>query len=142
MKKDVFVALIIGFAIGAGIAVLAVRLPVILENSKKTEKVAEIENPTPKVVVENNTSINITEPIDQSILDKPDINVKGTVSPPASLVIETPLDSIIVVSDKEGFFSAQLKLTEGGNPIYITSLNQKSITETKTLNLFYTSENL
>lgn len=144
MKKDVLVALIIGFSIGALIALLAVRLPALLEKSESSkETTAEKVEPTPKVIVgKNEVKLEVTSPTDKSIVTEDKITISGKTDATNTLIMETPDESKILEPDKDGKFSADLTLNEGGNSIYLTAVNDQGEETAKTLTLFYTTEKL
>ena len=142
MKKDVVLALSFGLGLGALIAVLAVKIPLFLENRKPDKKFQTEKkqlSPTPPVVT---TKLTIKEPSDQSILNSVDVSLKGQTDPETIVIIESPNDSQAIESDKNGSFSAKLKLSEGGNPVVVTAVDSQGNEETKTLNLFYTDEKI
>ena len=57
VKKDVLIALVIGFSIGAVIAIFAVKLPSFFEQNQKTEKTVKKEESTPTVITQKETTI-------------------------------------------------------------------------------------
>ncbi|OGG15782.1 hypothetical protein A3D78_04745 [Candidatus Gottesmanbacteria bacterium RIFCSPHIGHO2_02_FULL_39_14] len=143
MKKDVILALLVGFAIGSTLAVLAVKLPIVLDKQEKPKEEISQTKSEPSVIKNlKKTSLNISQPSDQAILTKDNTTLKGNTDPSTALIIESPLESIVVEPDENGSFQASLKLTEGGNPIYVTTINESGEPETKTLTLFYTTEKL
>ena len=141
MKKDVILALFIGLTIGALIAILAVKLPVLIDRDEK-EKITKKDDSILPSVAQKEIRLQIKEPKDESIQDNNFVNLSGSVNPQTAVVIESELESFVVESDKNGSFSASLKLVEGGNPIYFTSIDPSGNNETKIFNLYYTTEKL
>lgn len=142
MKKDVIWALIIGLTIGALIAVLAVRLPVLFEKKPDTGNTVKKDSPTPTNAVEVKTVFSVDSPPQNAILEKNQIKITGKAPEDTPIVIEMENDAFVVESDKNGEYSASVSLAEGGNVIYITSVDSAGNNITKSLNLFYTTEKL
>jgi len=142
VKKDVLLALVIGFSIGTLIAFLAIKLPLFLasENSRQTASVNP--QPSPSITSAKENIIQISSPQDQSILSGPEFELVGKLSTGAAVIVESALDSLVLTPDKNGTFSAELKLSEGSNQIFVTAVDAASVIESKTLKLFYTSEKL
>lgn len=142
MKKDVLLALLIGFTLGSVIAVLAVKLPLNLD-SKNNKEISSVKiTSSPSITSAKENIIGITSPTDQTIFTEPEFKLEGKLSTGSALIIETPLDSLVLTADNNGMFSGEFKLAEGSNRIYLTAVGNLGITESKTLNLFYTSEKL
>ncbi|OGG02987.1 hypothetical protein A2W14_04380 [Candidatus Gottesmanbacteria bacterium RBG_16_37_8] len=143
MKKDVILALVAGFIIGSGIAILAVKLPVMLSTKVAPKEETNKTPPLPSAVTNLKDSLlTINQPRDQTIFNEDGITLLGKTKPSAAIVVESPLTSNVYEADKNGSFSAKLKLTEGGNPVYITAIDETGESESKTLTFFYSTEKL
>lgn len=140
MKRDVLLALIVGFSIGALSAITAVKLPSLLPKTELTTSI-EVENTITPEAPLNKGTIEITEPKDESIVTKNTVEIKGKTSNNSLILIETNLETLSTEASSDGSFKFTTKLTEGGNPIYITSLNESN-EETKNITLFYTTDKL
>lgn len=142
VKKDVILALILGLFLGALIAVITVRLPNFLEKKESAKKTTKVKEQIPESLPPTGLKLEITYPSDQSILDSSNVNLIGVSHPSTVLIIESVNESLVLESDKNGSFSANLKLIEGGNPVFITAVDNQGNNETKSVNLFYTSEKI
>lgn len=140
MKRDVLLALSVGFFVGALSAITAVKLPSLLPNTKQPSSI-EIESTITPEVTLNKGIIEITDPKDDSIITKNTVEIKGRALSNSLILIETDLESLSTEASSDGSFKFTAKLSEGGNPIYITSVNEQS-EETKNMTLFYTADKL
>lgn len=147
MKSDVIAAVIVGFVIGVGSAILAINLPSIIKKSSPLPK-QTVTNTTPVIpsssqIVNSSIPFDITEPPDDSIVETKSLKIKGKTQSGNNIILVTDSDSSVTEALADGTFSLSTNLSEGGNTIYITSQNSNSgEEETKTLNIFYTPEKL
>lgn len=142
VKKEVVWALLIGLTVGGLIAILAIRLPVLLEKKSIPVKNVKQEMQTPTMTLIPKNEFNITSPIDNSILDNKKVEISGTSEPLIPIVLESSSDFNIIESDQNGTFSETISLEEGANEIFITSVDSSGNTQSSKLLLFYTQEKL
>ena len=141
MKKDVLSALILGFLLGALAALVIVRLPSIIKRPDSSKLTVKNEKITPTVFAEK-TSITIDKPKDLTIFGNSKIEISGKAQKAKVLTVESYKTSLILIPDENGNFKATVDLVEGGNPLIISGNDGNGNDEIKTLNLFYTSENI
>lgn len=141
MKKDVLSALVLGFLLGALAALVIVRLPSIIKRSDSSKLTVKNEKITPTVFAEK-TSITIDKPKDLTIFGNSKIEISGKAQKAKVLTVESYKTSLILIPDESGNFKATVDLVEGGNPVIISGNDGNGNDETKTLNLFYTSEKI
>lgn len=144
MKKDVLASVIIGFILGSVSAVAMVKLPDLL-NQKSTENSnpATINiSPFPTQTVYTIQRLTVTNLPDFSILNEKTASISGETNPGSQLVAETSAETVVQRTNDSGNFSVKLNLSEGANPIYLTSYNDQMEAKTVTLTLFYTGEKL
>jgi hypothetical protein len=145
MKRDVVVAVSLGFILGAFAALIAVRLPAIIRNvkfSQNTKTRAQI-SPAPRISVTNlPNSIEISSPADGIIATAKTLTLKGKTIAESIVTVETDSISDAQVASGDGSFLFPINLSEGTNTITVTSYNSDSPENTKTLTVFYTPENL
>lgn len=67
--------------------------------------------------------LNVESPINEEVVDKEEIVVKGTTSPLSQVVIHNNTDTFFLEADTNGIFSKELELEAGINIIQITSLS-------------------
>ncbi|KKS47570.1 hypothetical protein A3J20_04130 [Candidatus Gottesmanbacteria bacterium RIFCSPLOWO2_02_FULL_42_29] len=141
MKKDVLSALVLGFLLGALAALVIVRLPSIIKRPDSSKLTVKNEKITPTVFAEK-TSITIDKPKDLTIFGNSKIEISGKAQKAKVLTVESYKTSLILIPDESGNFKATIDLVEGGNPVIISGNDGIGNDETKTLNLFYTSEKI
>ena len=141
MKKDVLSALVLGFLLGALAALIIVRLPTILKRSDTSKLSVNNEKISPSVFIEKN-SITIEKPKDLTIFANSKAEISGKAQKAKVITIESYKTSLILVPDENGNFKVTVDLIEGGNPIIISGNDGNGNDETKTMNLFYTSEKI
>jgi hypothetical protein len=145
MKKDIIIAVIVGFVLGVGSALLIVNLPSLLTLLKRTapSQLATI-NPTPTLPTVSNTSslLTLESPAPESIATSKNIQITGKTAPGTILVLTTERDNSPYEASESGNFAFPLSLKEGANTAIITAYNESGEAETKTLTIYYTSEKL
>ena len=143
MKRDILMALVIGFAIGALSAIVAVRLPVLWQKNNIYQPKQELtKNLTPTISKIPESSLVISEPADNTVSSTNTINLSGKTLSEAALLLESAASSEIVEASADGSFKSTVKLNDGANPIYITRLTETGDGESVILNVFYTAEKL
>lgn len=144
MKKDVTVAVIVGFILGAVVAITFVNFPKLLKKGSDVAQNVSSPSITPAITATISPTENliIDEPSDESIATKNTVNIVGKTKANNTLVAVSELDGVIKTASSDGSFSFPFKLTEGGNKIYIASYDKNGTSETKILTIFYTVEEL
>ena len=144
MKKDVTLAVIVGFVIGAIAAFVIVNLPSLMKKGS-TKTTIPATNLTPSPVARITTApegFTIQEPKDESIASEKSITIKGKAQPASIIVVDTSIDSIAKAAASDGTFEVPITIGEGGNQISITEYTEKGEGETKTITIFYTTEKI
>lgn len=142
MKKDVLVAIGVGFILGTVVALAATNLPQIIK-TLKVPIVNQPPSPTPQVTTApQNQEFTIDAPADESVAETKTIDISGTTRGGKMILIETATDNTTVNLDDSGRFTGKLNLTEGVNTIYVTLYDDNGNSATKTLNVYYTTEKL
>lgn len=139
MRKEVVFAIIIGLILG-----LVILFGWELANqaakqaaSTSTPSTANpplAETPTPAA-----QSITITSPQNHAVVNTGSIKIVAKTQPNASIAISDTEDDAIVTADKEGNFSANLKLTGGANVIKLTVLKDDLSTDSIQITVIYTT---
>lgn len=144
MRKDVGVAIFIGFLIGIIAALTVTNLPKILRDGIRIPSGKLSASPTPPIVKTAALSLDITvdQPKDESIADAKSINISGNTKPGQTVLIETSSSQDTADADSGGKFTQKLDLTEGVNTIYLSAYDESGNAITKTVNVYYTSEKL
>lgn len=140
MRKEVLIAIILGFALGL-IITFGVWSANKAMREKETAKLAE--EPTPPAqttpTVNPTFSLVILSPEDESLQSQEKIILSGTTEPEAIVMIIGEVGEIITEADDKGQFASEIKLENGTNEITITATNTEGEEANKTLHLVYST---
>lgn len=143
MKKDIIIAILVGFVIGGIFAATLLSTPALLKSIQTKSSTLGAPSITPQVTkIESGEALTIDSLVNNSISAGKTIEIKGASRPGDILVIDTETDSKAIEADSSGTFSAQIELVEGGNTIAVTSYNSQGQSMSKTYTLFFTAEKL
>lgn len=142
MKKDVVVAILVGFLLGVVVALTASNLPKIIGENLKKSKALPIVSPTPLATSTSILEFAVEEPKDESVSDSKTLSITGLTRPNQTVVLASETDHDVLTADSSGRFASKLDLIEGVNRIYITVYDAAGNSAAKTLNIYYTTEKL
>lgn len=139
MRKEVLIAIIIGFGLGLIITFgIWTANKALKEAGPTTTAPVEEETeatPTPLPLLE----LLITSPEDNVISEKEIIEVSGQTLAGAIVSIIYPDGEKLLEADEDGNFSSEISLVGGDNKIEITAINEEGEETTKTLNVVYST---
>lgn len=138
MKKEVFLAITIGFALG-----LIITFGIWTANrSLKNAKMKVTPEPTPSEEItasptptsQPTSKLTITSPLDESLVSTGSVVLTGTTDPKSIVAITYENDKQqIVVADDTGNFTATIDLVAGYNTINVTSVDKDGKQTTKSI---------
>jgi len=138
MKKEVLIAIIIGFALGLVITFgIRTANKALKETAPKQEAQVEIEEPAPTPTA--GLLLTITSPEDNSISDQETIEVSGKTSTEAVVVILYPKGEKILEADEKGNFSTEISLAGGNNEIEISAHDLEGNDASQVLTVIYST---
>ena len=144
MKKDIIIAIIIGFFIGVIFAIIVINIFSFI-NSKSVSD-SPLPSPTnlPKEAIDKNTGplLEIKTPKNGDFFTEAKIKVEGKTNPNNILVVETDKEAKITKISDQGDFSEEIEINEGGNNLYLSAYNKKGENTSKIISVFYTKEKL
>lgn len=131
MKKEVLIAIIVGFTLGLIITFGIYRAQKSLQ--KDTSEVAS-DNTQPQVE-EHEPALIIVQPTQGTIANQDQITVAGTTTPLTPVTVVSLAAQSATVSDEVGNFSALIELEAGANTLIVTSYDAdgNSLTEQVTV---------
>lgn len=140
MKKEVIIAIIIGFAIGLVITfgIYRAQQSLNLENTSSPEPNTNIIIPTSPP--ETAPDITVASPENGSLIDTSQVRITGTTTPQALLSFIGSKDATTANADKQGNFSSIITLFEGVNSIIIESYDSAGNKSTETITLIFLPE--
>jgi hypothetical protein len=146
MKKDLIIAVILGFATGALVAAILLNLPYIYSFiSKKTTNSPTslfLTPPPHNTSISDTMILDILEPLDDSITATKSVTLKGKTQKDTILIIENDINQDALASQSDGTFSFPLSLGLGNNEVIVTAYNQNGDSISKTVNIVYQDEKL
>lgn len=128
MFKDLLVAIVLGTLFGSGLTG-----GYLTYNKKQKDKI--IPTPTPQItetpptetpsqdIINDNLSLTLVSPENNSLFNKADITVNGTTTPKANIIINTPVDTYNSRADDQGNFSIVVKIEAGINDLEVTAID-------------------
>lgn len=146
MKKDVIIAIVVGFGIGAVAAFAAVNIPSLIKKGTAiptgTIDSANISI-SPSVQISSiPVTLEVTTPADETIMTSKNLKISGKTQNNNLVYAISDSDSAVTEADKNGAFGLTLTLSEGGNNIYLTSQNENGDEETKIMTVYFAPEKL
>lgn len=139
MKKEVLIAIIIGFALGLvitfGVWTANKALKQAAPKQEANEQVEETPTPTPKPAL----SLFISSPEDNSLTNKEEIKIEGKTNPQSIIVILGPEEEQIIEADESGNFATKTTLVGGSNEIEVLSYDGTGNEASQTLTVVYST---
>lgn len=141
MRKEVLIAIIIGFGLG-----LVITFGIWTANKAIKENVPEATpseeeatvSPSPLSAME----LIIISPENNTISEKETIEIAGQTVTRAIITITYPEGEKLLEADEEGDFSTEISLIGGDNQIKISAFNENGDETTKTLMVVYSTAEL
>lgn len=121
MKKEVLIAILIGFGLGLSITYGIYRVRLALQEDPTT--IADIVSSTPTPSPEGEALLSILNPVDGSIQEQTATTVTGSTIPNSMVVLFVNNEDYIQSSDNSGSFSFEVELETGSNVLTTHVLN-------------------
>ena len=144
MKKEVILAIAIGFVLGLIITFgiwTANKSLKQLPKTTPTPSPAEAQalaSPTPS----SSTTLTLTSPDDELLTNQNSITVSGTTFPNATVTITYELGEQIVTADTSGKFSIDVNLDGGYNTITATAFDAAGNSASQSITVTYTTSKI
>lgn len=144
MRKDIIIAVGIGFVLGSAVAIFLINLPNIFKQESKLQLQNMVASPTPSESTKTaeSTPLVVDQPSDNQIFSEKNITVSGKYPAGNTIIIETDDDVKLVKVSPNGEFSEKINIPEGASNIYLTAYNNDQELKTQILTVFYTPEKL
>lgn len=140
MRKEVLIAIIIGFVLGLVITFgVWTANKAMKETPQKDQQASENAQETTTPTPTPESVLTITSPEDNFLSDKEKIDVSGKTTPQATVVILFEQGEKIIEADGQGSFTAQITLVGGGNVIKVSSFDQQGKESTQAISVVYST---
>jgi hypothetical protein len=120
MRKEVFIALLIGLSLGL---VVAFGIRTARESLARRPQSTDQSTSTTTLPNQLAQTILITTPEPDEIVSESELNVIGTTAAKSMISISSLTGEVAVMADDAGAFNAIIELESGINPIKITSFS-------------------
>jgi hypothetical protein len=117
MKKEVILAIVIGFSLG-----LVITFGIYTARQAFNRHQAANPSPSPTPATLPSHRLTLATPENEAVLGESTATISGTTTAKALVTVLTEADEIVVYADSVGKFSATMTLVSGANDIKIVSL--------------------
>jgi len=142
MKKEILIAIIIGFILGLVITFGIWTANKSLQENTQTQT-TEVNESQPIVETspteEGQISLIISSPENNTIVNQAKVEISGQTVAQATVIILFEEGEEVFQVDEKGEFSQEINLVGGANEIKITAFDAEGNETNKTLNLVYSS---
>lgn len=153
MKKEVFLAITIGFVLGLIITFGIWTANKSLKNLPQTKTVATATpaptqpstsgNPNPQPTSTPNTSgLIISQPVDEALVSTDTITLTGKAAASATIVVFAETGEQITTADSTGNFTTSVKLEGGYNQIKVTAFDNNGNMSSQSLLVTYSTSKI
>lgn len=139
MRKEVVIAIILGFALGLVITFGIWKANKALKKEEPEAVPTVAEEVTPEATPTPAFSLEIISPADESISDKRKITITGKTQPGSVVAIAAELGEELVETDEVGNFKVEVSLISGINEIEITAFGPEGDEASRSLNIVYST---
>lgn len=142
MKKEILIAIIIGFVLGLVItfgiwtANKSLKEGTSTQSSQITEKEINI---TPSPQAEEKLPLTIISPENNALVNQEKLEIVGKTSPKSMVAIIYEEGEKIIEADEKGDFTMEITLVGGGNEINISAFDSQNNEASKNLNIVYST---
>ncbi|NCN87629.1 MAG: hypothetical protein GW941_01900 [Candidatus Pacebacteria bacterium] len=140
MKKELFLAILIGLVVGLVIVFGFYRTKVVL--TPKNDNPILTESPSPEASADIISNLVIHSPLNESIQNKEEVTIAGSTNNNEFVVIMVNEKDFVTTADDSGNFSISTILETGSNIIEINSINEDGKITTEELTVIFTTEPL
>lgn len=151
MKKEVFLAIAIGFALGLVITFGIWTANKSLKNLPSGDKptptpptidATPIPSPSSSPTSAQNSALTILSPADEALVNANKVTVTGKASPDATVSVQGEDGSQIVLADSKGDFSVSVNLVAGYNLIRVTAYDKSGNMTENSLTVTYSTASI
>ena len=139
MKKEVFLAVLIGLTVGLIITYGIYRSQTI----NTTQQVNNLTgSPQPSASIQDDTTLIVHSPQDESLVSEAKTTIAGSTTPQSFVAIFINNREFLTTADGSGNFSISSDLESGSNIITVTALDENGHKTMKELSVVYSTQPL
>lgn len=140
MRKEILLAIIVGvvFGLAATFGIYSLRQTLFRNTTPQAieqSKLGVEATPSPT----SNSRLVITNPTQDLFTEEKTVQVVGRALPESLVTILASNNEFIATADKDGDFSIEVTLTEGGNKLTVVATAPDGSQDTTVLNVVYTT---
>ncbi len=135
MKKEVIIAILIGFGIG-----LLITFGIHATRKQDAVPLNPASQASPSPAPDSQHHITILSPLENSVQTSDTLLIKGQTTPDSTVVLETEKSHQVKIADASGSFETEYPLVTGPNQVTITSYSSSGTTATYVLETTYAPE--
>ncbi len=136
MKKEVILAIAIGFTIGLIATFGIYNAQKSLKEASKIQTPQASEEAKPESISQ---SLSLASPLDESISKEGKVTVSGTTTPSAWVVILAEKGEKILQADQKGNFETEVNLISGENEIEVQAIAETGEKVNKVITVVYST---
>jgi len=140
MRKEIFIAIFLGSAIGGIVTYGIYRANQALINKATGNNPQVLELPSATPVANTNIGLSILNPENNIVIQENLLTIQGKSTENAVIAISSENQDFFVLSDENGLFSQEIDLIKGANTIKVTASDGNVLSEEKVINIVYTTE--
>lgn len=140
MKKELFLAILIGLLVGLIIVFGVYRTKIIFTPKNKSTTLEA--SPSPEASADVISNLVIHSPLNETIQDEESVTIAGSTNNNEFVVILVNEEEFITTADESGNFSISTTLEPGSNIIQINSINEDGKLTTEELTVIYITKPL
>jgi hypothetical protein len=143
MRKEIFLAIIVGIIVGLGITYGVYTLRQRFLPNKTAQEIANSrgQNPTPTPGTQQKT-LTISRPENNLLTDQPEVKIVGRSAANSYITILAPSGEYITVADQDGDFAQDIELELGGNRLTVITILPDGQQEEIVLSVVYSTVDL
>jgi hypothetical protein len=138
MRKEIFLAIVVGILAGLGVTYLIYNLRQSMLRSSTPSEIEQSrqQEPTP---TPTSSSLVIKQPVVDFLTDQDSVQVVGMALPNSFIVVLAPSGEYISTADQDGDFAIAVPLMLGGNKLTIVATTPDGQQETAVATAVYST---
>jgi len=141
MKKEIWIAILIGFILGLIITygIYTANRAFKAQTSPSNEPISALNTTPPSLEKQQTISLEITSPENNLLIEQNEATISGKTLPETTVAVMAEDFNRFLTSDNEGLFSIKTPLTAGSNQIKITAIGKNNQQQEKIINLVHST---